>query len=915
MRSSLIWTVALLIAVVPTLSNAQFGDPQLLTDAPYQGALQCVDMDGDNDPDVIGLFADNELLWLQNTDGTGSFASPAPFATASADCERFLTADLDNDGLQDVLLVHGDRFSWVRNLGGGSGDVQVLIADLGDQPDAVVVHDVTGDGLTDIIYLITTDLGAGVGILANGPVGFGVPQFFPDPVDGLATNVLLAADMDLVGGTDLVLSTTFNDLMILRNINGDGSVWQPAILLAGSPYSYTAPRALDVDEDGDLDLVEASNNAVHWAQNNVGEGGAWDVFTEHVLEEIWTAGSGAFGSVGCEGLALVYVPANPFLPVRWSSWLEELNDFGYRIDRPDLQRGSRPQLNDLNGDGKDDLILERPEGTFWSSADAIPATTDLIIPELNPHCVFGAPFVLPPVEPAGGRWSGEWVDQDILYRSNLGTNTDLQLAHTYYEPTACPVAELDTMLLLTGPRTFPELPSVLCTADAPVVMTSLPISTTWFGLAEGNVLDPLQFAGGILACEMVDPTATTCATLLGPLAVWNSLPAQIAPAGPYCVDAGPQSITALAAPPEGGEWSGDVTQQNPFQALFDPSMGAGYYTVILNVSPTAPQQCANSDTLLILVTDDHPVVTLPTETAFCQQGASFPLMASPSTGVWSGAGVVNGELVPALLAQGSNTLIYSATSATGCTTMASYTVQIYNAVSVEWTVDDLIFCKTDGPAYLNATPAGGQWSAPVFIDGEFVPATVPAGTYPVTYTWTGPNACSLVSDTIDLEVWSDLEVTLDPSLTVCVQSQEAEITGSHPGIWSGSISGLGQTILFSPAGLGVGEWPVSLTAQADGFCPATANAVIIVEVCSALEELGSSGLNVAPNPFSDAFILQMEGTTMERIEVLDASGRLLLGQRPGTDRAVVDLGSSPAGIYGLRVTTSRGIEFLRVVKQ
>ena len=915
MRSSLLWILVLLVATPTTRAIAQFAQPQLVSDVPHNGALLSVDLDGDTDLDLLGLFQDDELYWIENTDGSGAFSTPVLFATAGSDCQQFLVGDLDNDGPQDVLLVKGDEFSWVRNLGGGLGDQESLITTLDDVPDAVVLADVTGDGLLDITYLVNTDGGAGVGILVNSATGFGQAQFFPDPVDGLATHVLVAADMDLVGGTDLVLSTTFNDLMILRNVNGDGSVWQPAILLAGAPYAYTSPRALDVDDDGDLDLVEASNSAVHWAENTVGEGGSWNVFTEHVLEEIWTSGAGAFGSVACDGVSLVYVPANPFLPVRWSSWLEVLNDFGYRIDRPDLQRGQRPQLVDLNGDGLDDLILDRPEGTFWYPGNAVPATTDLILPDIEPHCVFGAPLPLPAVEPAGGRWSGTWVDQDILYRSNLGADSDVLLAHTYYEPTACPVAERDTILLLTGPRTFPEVPTILCSADAPIVMTSLPSTTTWFGLEAGNLLDPAQFAGGIVACEMVDPTSTSCATLLGPLQVWNSLPAQIAPAGPFCVDAGPQSITALASPPQGAEWSGDVTPQTPFQSLFDPSQGAGYYTVIMNVFPTAPQQCANSDTLLILVTDDHPVVTLPSETTFCQGGSAFPLVATPPDGVWSGAGVVNNELVPALLAVGSNSLTYTATSATGCATVASYIVQVHDAISVGWNVEDLIFCKTDAPAFLNASPAGGQWSAPVWIDGEFVPATVPSGTYPVTYSWTGPNACELISDTITLTVWSDLDVSLEPTFTVCVQSTEAEITGSHPGVWSGSVAGLGQSIVFSPASLGVGEWPISLTAEADGFCPATADAMIIVEFCSGLDEVGSRELSVAPNPFTDLFVLRAEGGQILRVEVLDASGRKVLDQRPGVDQCAMDLGAAPAGMYTLRVITSFGMQHLRLVKQ
>ena len=119
---------------------------------------------------------------------------------------------------------------------------------------------------------------------------------------------------------------------------------------------------------------------------------------------------------------------------------------------------------------------------------------------------------LPPVEPTGGRWSGTWVDADIYYRSNIGVSGTQTLAHTYYEPTSCPVAEITTIGLLQGPIPSPSISNILCTAQAPIVMTSFPASATWFGLADGNILDPAQFTGGMIACEMTDATNVTCAT-------------------------------------------------------------------------------------------------------------------------------------------------------------------------------------------------------------------------------------------------------------------------------------------------------------------------------------------------------------------------------------------------------------------
>jgi hypothetical protein len=899
--------------LLPLILNAQFDAPVAVFSGVGVQQRVTTDIEGDGDVDILLLLAEGGIVLVENSDAQGLFAAPVTVFEGSNGCSGFHAGDIDNDGDVDVLVRDGDDLEWVRNEGAGAWSDPIQLGELPHHAEALILFDVSGDALPDIVYIDTDEQQPGFAVMTNQVGTFSEPVFTPDPVDGISGEVLVPADLDVLGGNDLIVRTVAGDLMVLRNI-GDASEWSPAFLLPTGAYAYSAPEVMDVDGDGDLDLVEAKPGAVHWAENELGEGGALS-FTEHVIEEIWTAGSGAFGRAGCDGLSLLYVPSNPFLPVRWSSWLGVLDAFGYRTDLPDLPRGNAPAMADLDGDGRDDLLIERDGDLVWHRSVAVPATTDLVLPAMSAHCVFGAPLPLPEAQPAGGRWSGTWVDGDILYRANLGNTTDLTLAHTYYEPTGCPVAELDTLELLTGPRTFPELPPALCTGDAPRVMTSIPENTTWFGLAEGNVLDPQQFSGGMVACEMVDPSGASCATLLGPLDVWSSLPATIAPAGPFCVDAGPQVITALSTPPQGGVWSGDVTPAGPFQAVFDPSQGAGYYSVVLRTDPLAPQQCPGSDTLYILVADDHPVVTLPAVSTFCQNGGAYPLEASPAGGDWAGAGVVNDLLHPELLPVGINNLTYTATSALGCTTVATWSVEVLDRAQVEWGTDDLVFCKTDPSVFLQGLPQGGTWSAPVWSDGEFAPGTLPAGNYPVTYTWTGPNDCQLVSDVITLEIWNDLPVTTDPFVAVCVTSEEAELVASHSGTWSGSIMGEGQSVIFSPASLGLGEWPVTITAVEDGFCPGTANAVIVVEICSEVDDLAEAGAIIAPNPFRDGFVVRLDRTPILALELLDASGRLIATQRPLATQAWMGPDGLAAGTYVLRVHTMAGVEVLRVVKE
>jgi hypothetical protein len=276
---------------------------------------------------------------------------------------------------------------------------------------------------------------------------------------------------------------------------------------------------------------------------------------------------------------------------------------------------------------------------------------------------------------------------------------------------------------------------------------------------------------------------------------------------------------------------------------------------------------------------------------------------------------VNGDLVPALLAIGSNNLTYTATSASGCSTVATWSIEVYDRAAVEWTVEDLIFCKTDPSIQLSATPQGGTWSAPVWTDGEFDPGTVPAGSYPVVYTWTGPNACVLSSDTVFLDVLPDLVVTTAPEVFVCVQSTEAQLEASHPGTWSGSLVGEGQVLGYSPAALGIGEWPVTITAVADGFCPGSATAIVVVDICSGVDDRLDRTPVLAPNPFLTGLEVRMDDEVIHQIDVFDASGRRVHQQRPGSTRTWVDLADLASGPYLLHITGARGVTVHRVVKQ
>ena len=222
-----------------------------------------------------------------------------------------------------------------------------------------------------------------------------------------------------------------------------------------SPHSRRATRTavlclIDVDDDGDLDLAESRGPAVHWLKNGLDEGGDLE-FSENLVEP-WTAGgNGVFGASPCGGAGVVFVPSDPMLPVRWNTFVELLEGFAYSADMPELPRGQDLRLVDLDGDGKLDLVMALPNGVQWFKNTAAPSTITLDMPVLDTLCLSGPAVVLPTAEPSGGRWYGQQIFDQQLFRGNIFVPTMLPLTHVVYAPEGCPLAESASIRLIDRP--------------------------------------------------------------------------------------------------------------------------------------------------------------------------------------------------------------------------------------------------------------------------------------------------------------------------------------------------------------------------------------------------------------------------------------------------------------------------------
>ncbi len=272
--------------------------------------LNVLDVDGDGDLDLA-----TDRYFLIN-DGSATFSEGTEYASRQGGEVRSLVADLDGDGLLDVWTVDGRQAAVLLGQSGG-GFVQVF-RQPSVGPKRSALGDFDGDGDLDLAFALVRQTGLAPGRLwvfenrlQGGFVDRSADWLQEVP---LSPDALFAADLDGDGDSDLVTT----------------DVGRPAVLLSDGTGRFTTYRELDVpgrsipllvfDADGDGDQ-----------------------------------------DVAAEGRLFLNDGAGRFV------------DANRRRIPSDLEGATQIVAADLDGDGAEDLLLQRWDGlTILRNADPGP---------------------------------------------------------------------------------------------------------------------------------------------------------------------------------------------------------------------------------------------------------------------------------------------------------------------------------------------------------------------------------------------------------------------------------------------------------------------------------------------------------------------------------------------------------------
>ncbi|MFN0060054.1 MAG: FG-GAP-like repeat-containing protein [Planctomycetota bacterium] len=238
------------VTVVFGVGDGTFSPPQNIPVGSGPHGLAVLDFDGDGDADICtaNIGSDN-LSRLQNN-GAGIMTAMTPIEGGGFGEYALTAADMNNDGIVDLIVGAQGNQRIIVQLGDGDGTFTTMpFQSAGGSVWKIVCGDVNGDGNMDVSSA-NSGSNSGSILLGNGDGTLDPPLVTPTAAHVVATDL---GDLDGDGDLDWILSSFGGGEWRLFENDGAGVFSLQETFDAVSNPACAA--ILDVDNDTDLDLV------------------------------------------------------------------------------------------------------------------------------------------------------------------------------------------------------------------------------------------------------------------------------------------------------------------------------------------------------------------------------------------------------------------------------------------------------------------------------------------------------------------------------------------------------------------------------------------------------------------------------------------------------------------------------------
>lgn len=400
-------------------------------------------------------------------------------------------------------------------------------------------------------------------------------------------------------------------------------------------------------------------------------------------------------------------------------------------------------------------------------------------------CAGSASFQLTGASPSGGTWSGSGVTPSGLYTpGGVGNNT---LTYTFITSAGCSYSDTRVIQVVSSSPVDGGANVSSCVGSPAFNLNPITLGGTWSGSAyvtPAGVFNPAVVGAYSLTYSVNDGTCTSTDQVnvnVFALPTVSAGPDLILCQGNNVVINGNAS-GGLA--PYNITWSNASTlsSANSLVTTANPTITTSYTLTV-----TDARGCQASDATNVTV-HAVPVVNAGPDISLCAQSPATTLTGqTPVGGSWSGT-CVSSTGVFSPCGEGTYTLTYTVSNASGCSASDTRVVQVTAADVINAGVD-LTICRNEGVILLSGfTTDIGTWSGSGIVNatnGLFNPVISGAGTHTITLT-AGTGNCQ-VTDQMIVTVNAEPNVTAGLNQSACFDAAPIALLGASPagGEWEG----------------------------------------------------------------------------------------------------------------------------------
>ncbi len=243
--------------------------PHNITFGAAPRALKLIDVDFDSDLDIVVYSQmDHMVAWHRNN-GSGLYDT----VIACTNPKDFIllaeVADINNDGLVDIITGESHRLSWYQNLGNGNFNTAQLISSSVnfDQFSCIYAADLDNDTLIDIVSASNVD--GSLSWFKNDGNGIWSSQQIISNTAFNETTSVYVEDLNQDGDLDIVFaSSSWIQSKIAWHENLGGGVFGTQQIVDSSITYWTfSIKTADINNDSLPDIISSNSYKCTWYQN------------------------------------------------------------------------------------------------------------------------------------------------------------------------------------------------------------------------------------------------------------------------------------------------------------------------------------------------------------------------------------------------------------------------------------------------------------------------------------------------------------------------------------------------------------------------------------------------------------------------------------------------------------------------